>query len=490
MAIEKKWPAISPRLFTANGSDKGIVTILNTSGFKVKQHVVISGTGLSDLSVQVKRVISSTQLIVGPLNPGQGKQSLTTTSDLSAYTLAANSFIFAEEQDKANLKPNDIIQAVYRQEPGTTIGVELDDEFGNPYNASNPIPVDLSTSPTAKTFNTFLKDNAEQIVTEDTVNPANNRPLPVKLTGLDGDVKITADNLNLDTQSEGIYDAINNTNPDNIGIIAFERATTPGDPNQIQKVSAIKLADVTALDISAHDATGQGIDSTSHSEGRSLDVLTPDNTTNGTLNALNANVSMNLSGLSSVGFQIANGGDFIGTIQVECSLDGGTQWKQVPFIDILNSAVYQEISLTSPNSLQIYSIILLGGASHVRIIATAYTSGSANIVIRGSKVIGVNSQVSAAEFSQINNTYVTIAKGVATLILSANPARKYAYISNNSGNVVNIQLGSSTGLTALTGLVIQSNGFHEIKGDNLFTGDIYAYTGNNNVILSVSEGTP
>ena len=38
----------------------------------------------------------------------------------------------------------DIIQAVYRQEPGTTIGVELDDQFGQPFDLNNPIPVSAS----------------------------------------------------------------------------------------------------------------------------------------------------------------------------------------------------------------------------------------------------------------------------------------------------------------------------------------------------------
>jgi hypothetical protein len=47
---------------------------------------------------------------------------------------------------------------------------------------------------------TFVRDGATQQVIEDTGTPANNRPLPVKLTGLTGDVSITAANLNLDVQ--------------------------------------------------------------------------------------------------------------------------------------------------------------------------------------------------------------------------------------------------------------------------------------------------
>lgn len=50
--------------------------------------------------------------------------------------------------------------------------------------------------------NTFILDGANQVVTEDTVTPANNRPLPVKLTGFDGDVRIDAANLDLHVQLE------------------------------------------------------------------------------------------------------------------------------------------------------------------------------------------------------------------------------------------------------------------------------------------------
>ena len=46
----------------------------------------------------------------------------------------------------------------------------------------------------------FDRDGSNQAVTEDTATPANNRPLPVKITGLDGDVNINASNLNLEVQ--------------------------------------------------------------------------------------------------------------------------------------------------------------------------------------------------------------------------------------------------------------------------------------------------
>ncbi|MBR9701032.1 hypothetical protein GOV11_04160 [Candidatus Woesearchaeota archaeon] len=50
----------------------------------------------------------------------------------------------------------------------------------------------------------FTLDGADQEVTEDTVTPANNAPLPVKLTGTTGDINITAGDLNVQTTHIGV----------------------------------------------------------------------------------------------------------------------------------------------------------------------------------------------------------------------------------------------------------------------------------------------
>jgi hypothetical protein len=50
----------------------------------------------------------------------------------------------------------------------------------------------------------FTRNGASQEVIEDTVTPANNRPLPVKITGLDGDVVINSSNLNLEVQLSAV----------------------------------------------------------------------------------------------------------------------------------------------------------------------------------------------------------------------------------------------------------------------------------------------
>jgi len=49
----------------------------------------------------------------------------------------------------------------------------------------------------------FMLDSVATTVNEDTVTPANNAPLPVKLTGVTGDVNITAGDLNVQTSHAG-----------------------------------------------------------------------------------------------------------------------------------------------------------------------------------------------------------------------------------------------------------------------------------------------
>jgi len=131
MAIEQKWPAVPPQLFTSDGTQYGVIKITNASGFKVKQKVVISAIGQPQIEVQVKRVIGPDTIIVGPFPTTQQINTMTARTDLTAYTVASSASIYATEQDKNKIKPEDIWQAIYRQEPGTTIGIEIDDQYGN-----------------------------------------------------------------------------------------------------------------------------------------------------------------------------------------------------------------------------------------------------------------------------------------------------------------------------------------------------------------------
>lgn len=95
--------------------------------------------------------------------------------------------------------------------------------------------------------------------------------------------------------------------------------------------------------------------------------------------------------------------------------------------------------------------------------------------------------IASGQFSTVTNTNISLSANTLTVILAANPARKYAYISSPNGSV-NIQFGSSTGLTATTGILIAVKGLYQIFGGSLYTGPIYGFA-TALTTISVAEGT-
>lgn len=66
----------------------------------------------------------------------------------------------------------------------------------------------------------FTRDGADQEVVEDTVVPANNRPLPVKLVAASGDINITAGDLNVSLSSANDSVEIIQTTHDDVNVNA------------------------------------------------------------------------------------------------------------------------------------------------------------------------------------------------------------------------------------------------------------------------------
>lgn len=140
MFIEKKRKGVPTRLFSANGTQDGIVTVANISDFFTKQVVQINATGLPSLTLEIKRFLTATTFRVGPLGHIQLKQ------DLSAYTTALGANISAKEQDRPGITNQEVIRAVYAEEPIVANRSILVDDFGNYYNTENRMPVDIGTN--------------------------------------------------------------------------------------------------------------------------------------------------------------------------------------------------------------------------------------------------------------------------------------------------------------------------------------------------------
>jgi hypothetical protein len=138
MAVEKKWLSVVAVPLTADGSPFGVVTVADTTGFKVKGFAFLKGSTTPPLQVQVQRVLSSTQMIVGPIGSTPAPNNYT---DVTAYTVADAAMIAFPEQDKNKIKPDDIDQAVYEADPTVAIRTVFVDQYGNFYNATNPLPI-------------------------------------------------------------------------------------------------------------------------------------------------------------------------------------------------------------------------------------------------------------------------------------------------------------------------------------------------------------
>lgn len=225
MAIEQKWPAVPPQLFTVDGGQYGVIKVASAAGFKVKQRVVVQASTQPTLQLQVKRVIGSDTIIVGDIPTKQGEQSLTHRKDLSAYTVLLGAFVFAEEQDKNKIKPDDIWQAIWRQEPGTTIGVEIDDQYGNAI---------------------------------DSVRDSNG----LNRLAVDGQFHAEVD-VQVDVDVDGFYDATTNPDPDNIGLIGHTRSNPTNQTHQVQRITARRGTvdtDNVSQDVALHDHNGNKYD--------------------------------------------------------------------------------------------------------------------------------------------------------------------------------------------------------------------------------------
>lgn len=135
--LEKRFVAVPNQYILADGTSDGIITVPDASLFKVKQEVYIGGNTLPNLNeIEVKRVLSSTQIAIGPK-----KGNIDSRTDLSAYTLAKNSFIASNEQKRPSVPLEEFSRAMYEEEPTVAQRTILVDKYGNKYDENNPLPV-------------------------------------------------------------------------------------------------------------------------------------------------------------------------------------------------------------------------------------------------------------------------------------------------------------------------------------------------------------
>lgn len=151
--LEKRFYAVSPQVFTSDGTNEGVITIATDACtlFKVKQRVLINATGLPTLKLEIKEIDGIGNIQVGPIpqklnfnsggvNPNTG---ITARTDISAYTLALGANISADAQPRPAIDFAEALRAAYDEEPTVALRNVVVDECGDRITQVNPFPVNI-----------------------------------------------------------------------------------------------------------------------------------------------------------------------------------------------------------------------------------------------------------------------------------------------------------------------------------------------------------
>ncbi len=131
------------------------------------------------------------------------------------------------------------------------------------------------------------------------------------------------------------------------------------------------------------------------------------------LGALNANISQALTGTTGVAAVITATSSPSGiTLTPQVSYDGGTNWINSSFYNVFDATV--SFTLTSFTVGNTYSISTGDGATHVRVVATAWTSGSVTVRLSASNAQGLVNLRSGALHDSAAGSYLQVIGGHAS----------------------------------------------------------------------------
>lgn len=200
----------------------------------------------------------------------------------------------------------------------------------------------------------FVKNGSSQTVIEDTVTPANNNPLPVKLTGVTGDIAITAQNLNVQLSDQG-------ANPDvtrigdgtnQLGITATNEAkvraaqlpATLGQANMAGSTSVVLASDQSRVNVDPLVGVSDPLNS-------STTPLAAGATFTGT--------AVDISQYAAISVGIATDVDSASAgFKMQFSPDG-TNWDHIHSYDVVAPGV----SYTQAAELRFFRILYTNGAA-------------------------------------------------------------------------------------------------------------------------------
>jgi hypothetical protein len=128
-----------------------------------------------------------------------------------------------------------------------------------------------------------------------------------------------------------------------------------------------------------------------------------------TINALNDGVTLDLNGAAGAGITFTNNAAWVGTLGFFVSNDGGTTFLETEGVNVFTGQRFSRLSrLSSPDSNANTVVFQIeGGATHVRIHAVTFTSGSVDATVTATAV-GTTMERSTAESGSILQSWTGI----------------------------------------------------------------------------------
>ena len=177
-----------------------------------------------------------------------------------------------------------------------------------------------------------------------------------------------------------------------------------------------------------------------------LAVSTPDTAPSSqSITALNGVAQIALAGQAGAGVTVS--GAWTATLTPELSFDGGATWVAT-FFKIPNTAQY--VATVAANGA--YAIVCATGASHARVRASAFTSGTVTVVLRGGQARDLPALFAGPAGSAVPPTIAQIggSDGANLRALSTDTSGR-AVLAGSSG--ANITAAATTTVKATTGIL-------------------------------------
>lgn len=138
--FERRWPTVILAPITIANH---VVTVSSTKGLHTKQEIILSNGSLPQLTLEIKRVISDTQIAVG-----EKDKAINKLENPVAYS---GGILTSIEQKRNEFGAEIVWRAVYEEEPAVALRTVLVDWVGSYYSLANPLPVSVSTDLTVST---------------------------------------------------------------------------------------------------------------------------------------------------------------------------------------------------------------------------------------------------------------------------------------------------------------------------------------------------